>query len=409
MEGGGEEQNPPVEDQEQPTVTEITAVKITSDINGDLKAGDSITNPTLTVEGDNATVTFGKWYKGDTEASGKFEEGNYTYTFTIAPNGENAKFADNLTVTLNGSAVTATETANVYKSPEFTVKKATTDDNTDAEKLAKAKADAKKAVDALKNLTPEEKEAEKGKIDAAKTVDDVTKAKDAAIAADKKAAEDKKTLDKQKEDAKAEVDKLANLSDDEKNEAKKAINAANDKAGVDSALTDARTKDANNKKAADDKKALDEAKDKAKKAVEDLKNLTPEEKKAAKKAIDDATDKAGVDKALEVAKAKNDAKKPETKEYTISKAYTNHGSFTVSKDKAKAGETITVAAKPDYGYAVDSIYYIDNNNVKHIIKNYSYNDHYYYNYNDRYYGDYYRYYSDYETIITMITQAMMLI
>ena len=89
-------------------------------------------------------------------------------------------------------------------------------------------------------------------------------------------------------------------------------------------------------------------------------------------------------------------KKPETKEYTISKAYTNHGSFTVDKTKAKAGETITVAAKPDYGYAVDSIYYIDNNNVKHIIKNYSYNDHYYYNYNDRYYGDYYRYYSDYE-------------
>ena len=92
--------------------------------------------------------------------------------------------------------------------------------------------------------------------------------------------------------------------------------------------------------------------------------------------------------------------KPETKEYTISKAYTNHGSFTVSKDKAKAGETITVTAKPDYGYAVDSIYYIDNNNVKHIIKNYSYNDHYYYGYNGRYndgyYGDYYRYYSDYE-------------
>ena len=92
--------------------------------------------------------------------------------------------------------------------------------------------------------------------------------------------------------------------------------------------------------------------------------------------------------------------KPETKEYTISKAYTNHGSFTVSKDKAKAGETITVNATPDYGYAVESIYYIDNNNVKHIIKNYSYNDHYYYGYNGRYndgyYGDYYRYYSDYE-------------
>ena len=92
--------------------------------------------------------------------------------------------------------------------------------------------------------------------------------------------------------------------------------------------------------------------------------------------------------------------KPETKEYTISKAYTNHGSFTVSKSKAKAGETITVTATPNYGYAVKNVYYIDDNNIKHSIKNYAYNDYYYYGYNGRYndgyYGDYYRYYSDYE-------------
>ncbi|MFR7871446.1 MAG: InlB B-repeat-containing protein, partial [Fenollaria timonensis] len=92
--------------------------------------------------------------------------------------------------------------------------------------------------------------------------------------------------------------------------------------------------------------------------------------------------------------------KPETKEYTISKAYTNHGSFAVSKDKAKAGETITVTATPNYGYAVKNVYYIDNTGVKHSIKNYAYNDYYYYGYNGRYndgyYGDYYRYYSDYE-------------
>ncbi|WP_304016922.1 stalk domain-containing protein [Fenollaria timonensis] len=92
--------------------------------------------------------------------------------------------------------------------------------------------------------------------------------------------------------------------------------------------------------------------------------------------------------------------KPETKEYTISKAYTNHGSFTVSKSKAKAGETITVTAKPYSGYAVKNVYYIDDNNIKHSIKNYAYNDYYYYGYNGRYndgyYGDYYRYYSDYE-------------
>ena len=87
--------------------------------------------------------------------------------------------------------------------------------------------------------------------------------------------------------------------------------------------------------------------------------------------------------------------KPETKEYTISKAYTNHGSYTVSKSKAKAGESITVTATPNYGYAVKNVYYIDNNNIKHSIKNYAYNDYYYYGYNGRYYNDYNYYYSDY--------------
>ena len=92
---------------------------------------------------------------------------------------------------------------------------------------------------------------------------------------------------------------------------------------------------------------------------------------------------------------KKTEEKPETKEYTISKAYTNHGSFTVSKSKAKAGETITVTAKPYSGYAVKNVYYIDNNNIKHSIKNYAYNDYYYYGYNGRYYNDYNYYYSDY--------------
>ena len=92
--------------------------------------------------------------------------------------------------------------------------------------------------------------------------------------------------------------------------------------------------------------------------------------------------------------------KPETKEYTISKGYTNHGSFTVSPTLAKEKQTITVTATPNYGYAVKNIYYVDNEGVKHSIKSYAYNDYYYYGYNGRYYngyyGDYYRYYSDYE-------------
>ena len=88
--------------------------------------------------------------------------------------------------------------------------------------------------------------------------------------------------------------------------------------------------------------------------------------------------------------------KPDTKVYTVSKGYTSNGSFTVSKDIAKENDTITVEAKPNYGYVVKSVYYYDNKNVKHIIKNYAYNDYYYYRYNDRYYNDYNYYYSDYK-------------
>ena len=310
---------------ETPTVTEIKEVKIKSDITGELKAGDSITNPTLTVEGDNATVTFGKWYKGDAEASGKFEEGSYTYTFTIAPKGENAKFADNLTVTLNGSAVTATETANVYKSLEFTVKKATTDDNTDAEKLAKAKADAKKAVEDLKNLTDEEKAKEKGKIDEAKTVDEVTKAKDAAIAADTKKAEEKKALDKQKEDAKKKVDDDKYLSDKQKEDAKKKIEAAQSKEALD-------------------------------KVIEETNKLSGEEK----------------DKQV----------KP-TPEKTVKVVTIGNGSASVDNEYATKGQTVKVTATPYSGYAVARVYLKYNDITKNI--NTYYNGYYY---DGRYYGRY---------------------
>ncbi|OFK79926.1 hypothetical protein HMPREF2800_04085 [Anaerosphaera sp. HMSC064C01] len=75
--------------------------------------------------------------------------------------------------------------------------------------------------------------------------------------------------------------------------------------------------------------------------------------------------------------------KPETKEYTISKAYTNHGSFTVSKSKAKAGETITVTAKPYSGYAVARVYLKYAGITKNI--NTYYNGYYY---DGRYYGRY---------------------
>lgn len=101
----------------------------------------------------------------------------------------------------------------------------------------------------------------------------------------------KKTLNTLKKEAKEEVDKLANLSDDEKKPFNDAIDKATDKAGVDKAVADAKAKDAENKKAADDKAKEEEEKKKAEelaKAKEDAKKeinadnkLTEDQKKAA--------------------------------------------------------------------------------------------------------------------------------
>lgn len=146
----------------------------------------------------------------------------------------------------------------------------------------------------------------------------------------------------------------------------------------------------------DEKKALEEAKKTALADLEKLNNLTKDEKEAAEKDIKGAENIDQVKAAIGAAKTKNDAKKPDTTGYYKVDVYSYaHGTAKVNTSLAKKGETITVKATPSYGYVVDSIYYIDNNNVKHIIKNYSYNDYYYYRYNDRYYNDYNYYYSDY--------------
>lgn len=316
------------------TPTEISEVKITSNIT-ELKAGESITDPKLTVEEDNVTVTFGQWYKGDADAGEKFEEGSYTYTFTIAPKN-NAQFADTLKVTLDGKDATADATATTnenekaYKSAAIEVKKAEDNtDNTDSEELKKAKDDAKKAVEDLENLTPEEKEAEKGKIDAAKTVDDVTKAKDAAVAADTKKAEEKK-----KEE---------------------------------------------------EKKALAKAKEDAKTAVDKLDKLLDADKKSFKDKIDEAKDKAAVDKILKEAKAK--ANPTPTPVKTVKVVTIGNGSASVDDEYAIKGQKVIVTAKPYSGYAVARVYLKYAGITKNI--NTYYNGYYY---DGRYYGRYNDYY-----------------
>lgn len=230
----------PANNENTPEVTEIKEVEITATNAEELKAGNNITNPTFAVKDDKATVTLVKWYKGAEVAGEKFEEGSYTYTFTIAPKGKNAKFADNLTVTLNGAAVTATEVAGekVYKSPALEAKKATTTgDDTDQDKLAKAKEEAKATVNALKNLTPEEKKGFTDRIDAVTEIDKINPIVEEA---NKKAAENKKALDEAIDKAKKEIENDKTLTEEQKKAAIEAIDKAKTPEEVKKAVEDAK-------------------------------------------------------------------------------------------------------------------------------------------------------------------------
>lgn len=282
------------------------------------------------------------------------------------------------------------------------------------------KTTAKATVNALTNISAEDKTAALEAIEKATTKEAINEAVAEAKEQDEDAKKAKE-LKKAQEDALAELEKLTHLTDAEKDAAKKAIEDAAKKEDVTKAVNDAKAKeeaaiekeeaekehnitikDATNGKVEADKKA-------AKKDVEVTLTITPDKDYKLKElkvmagetkieVKDNKFKMPAADVEVSATFEKEEVKpepKPETKEYTISKAYTNHGSFTVSKSKAKAGETITVTATPNYSYAVKNVYYIDNNNIKHSIKNYAYNDYYYYGYNGRYYNDYNYYYSDY--------------
>ncbi|MGQ7383327.1 DUF1542 domain-containing protein [Streptococcus suis] len=176
------------------------------------------------------------------------------------------------------------------------------------EELKAAADDAKKAIDANPNLTPEEKQVAKDAVDA--KVKNATDAIDAATTpADVNAA----TLAGEKELAKAEVAAATddakkaiaanpNLTPEEKQAAKDALDAEVAKAteAIDKAPTPA---DVNAATLAGEKVAakaeVAAAADDAKKAIAANPNLTPEEKQAAKDALDAEVAKAteAIDKA----------------------------------------------------------------------------------------------------------------
>lgn len=267
---------------------------------------------------------------------------------------------------------------------------------TPEQKLKNAKAEAKKAVDDLKNLAEGEKTKFKDTIENAESEKAVNDAKDAAVTADKEA------LDKAKKDAKDAVEKLENLTPEQKTDAITAIENAQSLQDVNEAKADAIAKDAENKKTkeeeekkkAAEEEALKKEKKDAKDAVDKLDKLSNEDKEKFKKAIEDATDKKAVEEALNKAKAKANPSTPPApaaEKYDINTKTVGNGTVTISAKKSEAGQTITVNATPNYGYVVDSIIVTKFRTDESVYKKYthmSYFNDYPYHLGSRWYDDY---------------------
>ncbi|MGQ7554765.1 DUF1542 domain-containing protein, partial [Streptococcus suis] len=237
---------------------------------------------------------------------------------------------------------------------EKAINKATTADAIDNATLVGEKAfataeleaaadDAKKAIDANTHLTDDQKQAAKDAVDAelakakeavvaAKTADEV----DAATLAGEKAVA-KEEIKAAAEDAKKAIDANSNLTPDEKQAAKKAVD--DEIAKANEAIDKAATADAVDTATLVGEKAvakeeLKAAADDAKKAIDENANLTPEEKAAAKAAVD-----------TEVAKA-NEAIDAATKAEEVDAA-------TLVGEKAVAKEELKAAAE-DAKKAIDA-------------------------------------------------------
>ncbi|MHC3575299.1 DUF1542 domain-containing protein [Streptococcus suis] len=268
---------------------------------------------------------------------------------------------DNLTPEEKAAAKAAVD-AEVAKANDA-IDAATTADEVDAATLVGEKAfakeelkavaeDAKKAIDANDNLTPEEKAAAKDAVDAevAKAndaIDAATKAEEvetATLAGEKAVA--KEELKAAAEDAKAAIDANDNLTDAEKQAAKDAVDAEVAKANdaIDAATkadeVDAATLAGEKAVAKEEVKAA--AAD-AKAAIDANDNLTDAEKQAAKDAVDAEVAKAN--DAIDANPNLSDAEKQAAKDAVDASA--------AAANKAIDGSTssVEVQAAKDKGNA----------------------------------------------------------
>ncbi|WP_368552974.1 dockerin type I domain-containing protein [Enterococcus faecalis] len=158
--------------------------------------------------------------------------------------------------------------------------------------LAKGKEAAKQEINALPNLSAEEKADFVKQVAAAKDIPTVNKIVEAA-----KNKNNSNALDKVKEEAKQEINKLPNLTEKEKADFNKQVDEAKTPKQVDRIVEEAKDKDSSN--------ALDKAKETAKQEINKLPNLTEEEKADFNKQVDEAKTPKQVDRIVEEAKDKD--------------------------------------------------------------------------------------------------------
>lgn len=158
-------------------------------------------------------------------------------------------------------------------------------------------------------------------------------------------------LEKAKEEAKSEIDKLKNLSEEDKNKAKSDIDNATDTTTVNQIFEDAKKKDADNKIAADEKakEELAKAKEEAKTEIKSNKDLTAEQIAEYEKKIDQADSEEAVKAIVEEAKKQAETNKAseEEKAQALAKAKED------AKTEIKAIKDLTAEQIAEYEKKVD--------------------------------------------------------
>ena len=201
--------------------------------------------------------------------------------------------------------------------------------------LVKAKEEAKATVDQLDELSKDEKTDAKTSIDQAADKEAIDKIVNGVTKTNNERAQAKKELVKAKEEAKATVGKLDSLDDTAKEEINKKINGAKDTATVDKIVEDAKAANVE-AKAAEEKRILDAKKEEAKEEVDKLPNLSEDTKNGIKEKIDEAGDVGAVNKIVEEAKKENTEAKVADQKFAarVKKAKDEARVFMGSMDKS---------------------------------------------------------------------------